>query len=332
MKKILISYVFHQKNDFSDFRNFILSLKKYPPPNYIILCITVKGITPLVKNRMKKLLKDLDFKFEINFHQFPDIGYGIGTNYLINQIYSPDVIILMTATSEFKHRDWFKYLITPLKDKNIGLVGSMSSFESRNTNFYELAEVLIKNKFRIQLTKIQRQTAISKNVNIKKQLFNFGENDGVIVKLFVYLIFKIFQARLFSLEYRSQIHKYPKFPNPHLRTTGLAIKGDVFEKLVQKIPMSKEEEFVLESGYQGISARARRLGYNLIVCTELGEYFDIRDPRACQTFRSTSSKSIIIDKYVRYFDELTMERRAALEFLMTANRKSSFLEPTSSKV
>ena len=306
-----------------DFKNFVKSIKKYPPSQEVMLSITVKAISTTMESKMKKMLNDANLGFPIKFHHFPDIGYGIGTHYLINKIYSPDYIIFMSATSQFNNKHWFTLLITPLENKKVGIVGSMSSLESINTSYLELAEIIIKNKFRLKLTQFQELVVVARNLPLKKYYFNFGDKDPASLKLFIFFIFKMTKNHIFPLKYRSQI---PKFPNPHLRTTGLAIKGELLDKIVGQIPGTKEEEILLESGFNGISAKAKQLGYTVYVCNQSGEYLDISDVRASRTFRSTQQTSIIIDMHCLVFDSYAEERQKAFEYLMTTNREPSFLK------
>ena len=321
-KKVIISYAFHKKNNLDDFKKFIKSIEKYPPSQKVMLSITVKEISFPMKNRMEKILNDADLGFPIKFHHFPDIGYGLGTHYLINKIYSPDYIIFMSATSQFNNKHWFTLLISPLEKKKVGIVGSMASLESISTDFYELAEIVIKRKFRIKLTQFQELIVVARNLPLKKYYFSFGDKDPALLKIFISFIFKMTKNRIFPLRYRSQI---PKFPNPHLRSTGLALKGELLDKIVGQIPATKEEEFLLESGFNGISGKAQQLGYKVYVCNQLGEYFDISDVRASRTFRNSQETSIIIDRHCLVFDNYTKKRQKAIEYLMTTNRGPSFL-------
>jgi hypothetical protein len=167
-----------------------------------MLSITVKAISATMESKMKKILDDAHLGFPIKFHHFPDIGYGLGTHYMINKIYSPDYIIFMSATSQFNNKHWFTLLITPLENKKVGIVGSMSSLESINTSFLELAEIIIKNKFRLKLTQFQELVVLARNLPLKKYYFNFGDKDPVLLKLFVSFIFKMTKNQIFLLKYR----------------------------------------------------------------------------------------------------------------------------------
>jgi hypothetical protein len=95
---------------------------------------------------------------------------------------------------------------------------------------------------------------------------------------------------------------------------------------VGQIPGTKEEEILLESGFNGISAKAKQLGYTVYVCNQSGEYLDISDVRASKTFRNTQQTSIIIDMHCLEFDSYSEERQKAFEYLMTTNREPSFLK------
>ena len=106
-RSIVISYVFHGKDDLKDFKEFLNSIKKYPPAPSTILSVTVKQIPDALKIKMQRIIVDMNLQLIVKFHHFPDIGFGQGTHYLINEIYNPKIIIFMTARSKFNNIDWF---------------------------------------------------------------------------------------------------------------------------------------------------------------------------------------------------------------------------------
>lgn len=319
---ILISYVFHNKNALSDFKRFIKSINLYPPPKNTILVISVKACSKTRILEMRKVLKKSPLSLQVKFHEFIDFGYANGTYYLLNEIYNPKVMICMTATSQFNHKNWFNLLTLPLNNNRIGIVGSMLSYVSLKTNYYELMEVIIKNKLRIRLTTNQKFVGTYYNISFKKVFFNFGSYDSKPVKFLISQIFKLHKFK------HPTLHRdlYPDFPNPHLRTTGFAIRGRDLKKVITKIPESKIDELLLESGHYGYSMRLRQLGYKVLVCTPDNTYLDVYSRSTFIKYEEFIPNSVIIDMHVRKYQGYSKARKIAIQYLRKSIRDKSFLE------
>ena len=320
-RSIVISYVFHGKDDLKDFKEFLNSIKKYPPPPSTILSVTVKQIPDALKIKMQRIIVDMNLQLIVKFHHFPDIGFGQGTHYLINEIYNPKIIIFMTARSKFNNIDWFSLLVTPFENKNVGVVGSMYSLASIKTDYYLSAETRIMNKFYLKLSKIQEQNAIYKGLKQKKHYLFFGKYHTKITNFVVRFVFH-FYMRKHPIGYKAY---FPSFPNPHLRGTGLAIRGDLLHK-IGRVPLTQEEELIFESGYTGISAEASRLGFKVLVCTSFKKYSNIYDKDIKDTYTKIGSKAIIYDYHIKLFNGLSELQQAAFHYLLSIDKQSSFID------
>jgi hypothetical protein len=319
---IVISYVFHGKDNLKCFKKFLYSVKKYPPAPSTILSITVKQIPDSLKLKMKNIVSEMNLQLIVKFHHFPDIGHGLGTHYIINEIYNPRIIIFMTATSQFNHKDWFSLIVSPFKDKTVGVVGSMYSLLSIKTDYYINAETRIRVKFYLKLSKIQEQNAIYRSLKQRKHYLYFGKLHTIISNFVVQFFFQ-FYIRKNPIGYKAN---FPSYPNPSLRGTGLAIRGDLLHE-IGRIPISKEEELIFESGYTGISAEASRLGYKVLVCTPANKYSNIYDKELSETYTKVGSKAIVYDYHIAKFDKLSKLKQSAFNYLISLDKQSSFLDP-----
>jgi len=314
--------VFHGKDELMHFKKFLSSVRKYPPPPSTILSVTVKEISDLQKIKMRRMISEMKLQLTVKFHHFPDIGYGLGTHYLVNEIYNPRIIIFMTTTSQFNHKDWFSLLVAPFKNTNIGVVGSMYSLSSIKTDYYLNAETRIRVKFYLKLSKIQEQNAIYRSVRQRKHYMYFGKLHNVFANAIV-KFFSRFYFRRNPIGYKAN---FPSFPNPSLRGTGLAIRGDLLHK-IGRIPINKEEELIFESGYTGISAEANRLGYKVLVCTPAKKYYNIYDKDVSTTYTKIGSKAIVYDYHIAKFNKLSKLKQSAFNYLIALDKQSSFLDP-----
>jgi len=264
----------------------------------------------------------MKLQLTVKFHHFPDIGYGLGTHYLINEMYNPRVIIFMTATSQFNHKDWFSLLVVPFKNTNIGVVGSMYSLSSIKTDYYLNAETRIRVKFYLKLSKIQEQNAIYRSLRQRKHYMYFGKFHNILANFIVKIFFQ-FYLRRNPIGYKAN---FPSFPNPSLRGTGLAVRGDLLHE-IGRVPLTKEEELIFESGYTGISAEASRLGYKVLVCTPANKYSNIYDKELSETYTKVGSKAIVYDYHITKFDKLSKLKQSAFNYLISLDKQSSFLDP-----
>ncbi len=322
VNRIVVSYVFHGKDDLKHFKKFLFSVRKYPPPPSTILSVTVKEISDLQKIKMRRIISEMKLQLTVKFHHFPDIGYGLGTHYLINEMYNPRVIIFMTATSQFNHKDWFSLLVVPFKNTNIGVVGSMYSLSSIKTDYYLNAETRIRVKFYLKLSKIQEQNAIYRSLRQRKHYMYFGKFHNILANFIVKIFFQ-FYLRRNPIGYKAN---FPSFPNPSLRGTGLAVRGDLLHE-IGRVPLTKEEELIFESGYTGISAEASRLGYKVLVCTPANKYSNIYDKELSETYTKVGSKAIVYDYHITKFDKLSKLKQSAFNYLISLDKQSSFLDP-----
>lgn len=319
---ILISYVFHKKNNLNDFKCFIKSVALYPPPaKSTILVISVKGCSDLRIRKMKKIIKKISLPIQVKFHELIDFGYANGTNYLINEIYKPKIIICMTATSQFNNENWFNALTLPLNNSKVGIVGSMLSYVSLKTNYYELMETIVKNKLRIKLTEHQKIVGIVNGVKFNKVLFNFGRYDTWFVKFLVSQIYKLHNKK-YPASHRDF---FPDFPNPHLRTTGFAIRGSDLNKVITRVPEHKSDEYLLESGHDGYSNKLKRLGFQVLVFSTDRGYLNIFDTNTFYLYEEFLANSIVIDGPVRQHQKLSMKKRMLIQYLLRTKRNRSFL-------
>lgn len=84
--------------------------------------------------------------------------------------------------------------------------------------------------------------------------------------------------------------RYPRFPNPHLRTNGLVCAREVVAALGPP-PRTKDESYVLESGRRGLS---RRAGGPLVVVDRDGATHEPEAWPASRTFRSGEQERLLI--------------------------------------
>mgnify|MGYP001276453392 CR=1 FL=1 len=99
---------------------------------------------------------------------------------------------------------------------------------------------------------------------------------------------------------------FPRFPNPHFRTTNFMINSDDFYKYIKNKKInSKLQAHSIESGYTGLTRYFERYKFNIIVINKDIKKFKIANFHESETFAYKKiSKNLTSDKKSRNFDKL----------------------------
>lgn len=97
---------------------------------------------------------------------------------------------------------------------------------------------------------------------------------------------------------------FPRFPNPHLRTTGFLLAREMIEEIRWSEPKRKLPALMLESGPRSLSEQVRRTGANCVVVGRDGRAYGESDWPTSGTFRSGEQSNLVIadnrtDDYAR---------------------------------
>ena len=87
---------------------------------------------------------------------------------------------------------------------------------------------------------------------------------------------------------------YPRFPNPHLRTTGFLIDRELLLGLGFDGAVDKHAAYLIESGKDGIAARLERRGLKMLVVGRDGRSFEVPEWPRSGTFRLGDQENLLI--------------------------------------
>jgi hypothetical protein len=89
---------------------------------------------------------------------------------------------------------------------------------------------------------------------------------------------------------------FPAFPNPHLRSNAILTRTSLFKEFARtrRIPMSKRDAHILESGRTGFSAFLHRRRLKLVVCGANGSIYCPADWPVSATFRSLKQHNLLV--------------------------------------
>jgi hypothetical protein len=89
-------------------------------------------------------------------------------------------------------------------------------------------------------------------------------------------------------------NRYPRFPNPHMRTTGFMIERAAIAGLGLQDVGDKRDAYLLESGTGGIASRIAAEGESMVVAGRDGRVYGQQEwPESC-TYRSGEQRNLLI--------------------------------------
>jgi hypothetical protein len=88
--------------------------------------------------------------------------------------------------------------------------------------------------------------------------------------------------------------RFPRFPNPHLRTNGLLYPRELMVDVLAKPARDKPEAFAVESGRRGLSRRITEAGGELLVVTRDGVAHLPDEWPSTNTFRAGELEGLLI--------------------------------------
>jgi hypothetical protein len=310
----IISYAIREADGINALVDFLASVDRYKISSQSKIVIALKESSESffdeVANHVKKAQKK---NLRIQLTVIPPGGFDIGTHYYVASHFKCEVIIFMTATSRANVKKWDSLLLKKFRELDVGVVGCMQSSESLKSSFMEMVTVMIKMKFHIALNKRDALILNIRDMTQKKWKTEFSNNriTKLLVDLSTFLILYFYKKE----EPFRFLHLFPDFPNPHLRTTGFAIRRELFLSVFTENPKDKWDAFNYESGYGSLTRRCATLGWKLLVVNMRGRYYNFGDTDAKTTFRYTKADSIVTDKESRRFHQLSIVKQKKLNII-----------------
>jgi hypothetical protein len=93
---------------------------------------------------------------------------------------------------------------------------------------------------------------------------------------------------------RAPRRDYPRFPNPHVRTTAFMLERRVALELGLERARDKRAAYLLESGWQSITRQVRARGLRAVVVGRDGCSYDVGEWARSRTFRSGGQGNLLV--------------------------------------
>jgi hypothetical protein len=108
-------------------------------------------------------------------------------------------------------------------------------------------------------------------------------------------------------------HDYPRFPNPHIRTTAFMLdRRAVLEAGVDRVG-DKHDAYLLESGSWSITRQVQARGLRAVVVGRDGRRYDLEDWPSSATYRSAGQENLLVaDNRTRDWDRASPRLRRRL--------------------
>jgi hypothetical protein len=108
-------------------------------------------------------------------------------------------------------------------------------------------------------------------------------------------------------------HDYPRFPNPHIRTSAFMLDRLALLEMGLEQAADKRATYLLESGHSSITRRVQERGLRAMVVGREGQVYDVEEWPASHTFRSGDQENLLVaDNQTRDYQMASPRRRRRL--------------------
>lgn len=112
---------------------------------------------------------------------------------------------------------------------------------------------------------------------------------------------------------RAPRRDYPRFPNPHIRTTGFVIDRERLRAMGLEGVSDKYSAYLLKSGRASITRRVQQQGLRPVVGGADGRVYDVQEWPLSATYRSGGQRNLLIsDNRTRDWEEAPPRLRRRL--------------------
>ena len=314
---ISVVYAIRQTDGIENFKRFIESCKKFPMSllSQPKLVVAVKESAVEFESQIVKYAESM--RQNIRLVRVPDGGFAFGSWLNIIESEENDLYVLLTATSQATKDYWVDSLTQGFVNPDVGIIASMCSSESiRDT--YRFAQLLrVKLFLRIRLSDYEADISDIFKLKTRTEM----KSELIDIKSSYFLDFLSSQLRnvvLFFAKSRgdwSWKRTFPKSPNMNFRTTGFAIRGETYLKIVRSLPISKAENLALETGHNSFTRQVEKLGLKVKIFSSTDGLVDLRSQSAHRTFRWIGGDSIVVDAHSNEYSSFSLRHQLSLQIL-----------------
>ena len=280
-----VLYCFTWRDPISYLEDFLTSFKKFEPENYQLLILLKIGGRKELMDYIRTIVEAKSLQ-SLKIIECEDIGFDIATfiNTMKNE--NHEIFVWITASSEITRKTWLSELTLPIQLGESFVCGSMASHESLSSGIFQR----LSDSAEKRMLRVFNKGTFHSNYFFINQATTFFRAALAVTYCLIHPI-RILQYKIL----------FPSFPNPHLRTTGIAIQKSFFETLDFKTPYQRIPTLAFESGKNSI-ANLSNIRMKQPVVVVHNAHCSLNDPAAKETFRSNSSYlPPVIDRHFKDF-------------------------------
>ena len=295
------------------FRRFAESYAKHPPCHDHDLILLAKGFgKPGEIDALQAIFADLPHRV---IAVSDDIGFDIHAYKAAARQLNHSHLVFFNTYSELVSDRWLGKMANCYFAGGVGAVGVTGSYES----LHDSVKVVQKMNFLLK-----RRKLVGLGLGLARFAAKYSTAHRALSKLrrrtldpsFIEFVRRVIGLSSMEVdeEYQrvwadavsvggpfSRYVRFPRFPNPHLRSNGFMIDRAVF----LEVPLRSDDKLgccEFESGYGSLSYRLLERGYRLLVVGADGKGYDIEDWPRSNTFRLDSQENLLaLDNQTKNF-------------------------------
>ena len=298
---------------------FIESYQRFPAEAAHDLVVVWKGFPNLSGEGSAQ--KSICSQVQYRSISMPDEGFDIDAYRTAAEQLSHGTMFFVNTFSELISGGWLRKLRDVLAEAGVGVVGATGSYQSLHDSLKEINKAIWlcgqHIRFDEDLAKRWGAEIIKHKPAWMKQ--TFAEKIRALVAPYIRspdLLNERYETYWRSVtspggpvEYYA---RFPKFPNPHIRTNAFMLSRNLFLDLCPGPMISKSETFEFESGMFGLTRRLLELGLRAKIVGNDGIGYEIEDWPKSNTFRLGGQSNLLVaDNQTRSFDDMTEHERKA---------------------
>lgn len=256
----------------------------------------------------------------------PDVGYDIGSYLAVAAQVDHEYLCCINTFTELKTPGWLAALHSHLSRPDVGIVGATASYES----IYDSLRLLDRVRWLCSQSKIKFDPRVAAYFDflIREHCGDWLErgrveaNNTPWLKAVIRRVKRRLRARkrwpklTVRMEERwvaatsegaifERLHRFPVFPNPHIRSNGFMVRRQHMLENVHQVIVDKFDACEFESGQDSLTAQLRRQGLRAVLVDRRGKGFDVADWWRSDTFRLHDQGGLLIsDNRTREFDRM----------------------------
>jgi hypothetical protein len=258
---LAVVYLIHKNDDITRLYNFLDSVEGFSLPISWQFKLLFKGFS---SKQLSEIANGALTRFpRFQIFPVPNRGYDLESYRWFAKRNPHDHYLFLSSSSRLTMQESINILESVDQDSTNTFhfsLGSRLSLATNNLVMLELKHLYLQGKIPDQFLQryskmfIGRKLGIIRSVTLKRNSLETIR----LARVFINLYFKTLKATS-----RIQYRNFPRFPNPHIRTTGFHVDRETFLSLEYGFQFSKKRALLLESGSQSILRQLLKKGVNI---------------------------------------------------------------------